>query len=155
MSNLYVNRSESEAPDRGVEIPNLSPFAAKARWVFQAMVRLLAICILIQVFLAGLAVFWDAAQWAGHTGFSRVLIVISILILAISFIARLPHSLRLRSAGLLGIIILIAVSAKLPSEIGYLSALHPVLAFLLFLGTVSLARKTDALTKDNKPQSAK
>ncbi|MBW5445768.1 hypothetical protein GE107_06770 [Cohnella sp. CFH 77786] len=113
--------------------------------VFKAMVRIFAVCIMIQVFLAGLAIFWDSAQWASHTGFARVLIVVSILILVISFIARLPLSLRLRSAGLFGIIILIAVSAELPSGIGYLSALHPVLALLLFIGTVSLIRRTDAL----------
>lgn len=154
MSNLSVNRSEPEALDRAVEIPNLSPFVVRARWVFKAMVRIFAICILIQVFLAGLAVFWDSTQWASHTGFSRVLIVVSILTLAISFIARLPLSLRLRSAGLFGMIILIAVSAKLPSEIRYLSALHPVLSLMLFFGTVSLARKTDALKKENKQESA-
>lgn len=122
-------------------------FVVRARLVFKAMVWIFAICILIQVFLAGLAMFWDSAEWASHTGFSRLLIVVSILILVLSFIARLPLSLRLRSAGLFGIFILIAVSANLPSGVGYLSALHPVLALLLFFGTVSLVRKTDAFDK--------
>lgn len=147
MSNLSVNRSEPEAVDGAVERTNLSPLVVRARMVFRAMVRIFAICILIQVFLAGLALFWDSAQWASHTGFARFLIIVSILILVISFIARLPLSFRLRSAGMIGIIILIAVSAKLPSGIGYLSALHPVLALLLFFGTVSLSRKSDALIK--------
>ncbi len=154
MSNLSLNRSEPEVGDRAVETTDLSPFVVRARLVFKAMVRIFAICILIQVFLAGLALFWDSAQWASHTGFSRLLIIVSILILVISFIARLPLSLRLRSAGLFGIIILIAVSAKLPSGIGYLSALHPVLALMLFFGTVSLTRKTDALKKAKKQESA-
>ncbi|MBS4201278.1 hypothetical protein KHA93_16700 [Bacillus sp. FJAT-49732] len=154
MSNLSVNRTEPEVGDHAVEITNVSPLVVKARLVFNAVVRIFAICILIQVFLAGLALFWDPAQWASHTGFARLLIIVSILILVISFIARLPLSLRLRSAGLLGIIILIAVSAKLPSGIGYLSALHPVLALMLFFGTVSLARKTDALKKEKKHESA-
>ncbi|NOU72668.1 hypothetical protein GC098_14755 [Paenibacillus sp. LMG 31458] len=154
MSNQSVNRSEPEAGDRAVEITNVSPLVVRARMVFKAMVRIFAICILIQVFLAGLALFWDSAQWASHTGFARLLIIVSILILVISFIARLPLSLRLRSAGLFGIIILIAVSAKLPSGIGYLSALHPVLALMLFFGTVSLVRKTDDLKKEKKQESA-
>ncbi|MFC5470882.1 DUF6220 domain-containing protein [Cohnella suwonensis] len=154
MSNLPVNRSKPEAGDRAVELTNLSPLVVISRLMFKAMVLIFAICILIQVFLAGLAVFWDSAQWASHTGFSRLLIIVSILILVMSFVARLPLSLRLRSAGLFGIIILIAVSAKLPSGIGYLSALHPVLALLLFFGTVSLIRKTDALKKEKKQESA-
>ncbi|AZU61934.1 DUF6220 domain-containing protein [Neobacillus mesonae] len=150
MSNLSVNRNEPEVGGREEEVTNLSPFVIMARMVFKAMVRIFAICILIQVFLAGLALFWDAAQWTSHLGFGKLLIIISILILVISFIARLPISFRLRSAGLIGIIILIAVSAKLPHQIGYLSALHPVLALMLFFGTVSLARRTDALKKEKK-----
>ncbi|WP_135557139.1 DUF6220 domain-containing protein [Paenibacillus cymbidii] len=142
MSNLSVNRSEPEVGDRTAETTRLSPFVVRARWVFQALARILAICILIQVFLAGLALFWDSTQWAGHTGFAKLPIIVSILILVTSFVARLPLSLRLRSAGLFGIIVLIAVSAKLPSGIGYLSALHPVFASLLFFGTVSLVQKS-------------
>lgn len=115
--------------------------------LFKVMVILFAICILVQVFLAGLALFWDSARWAGHSGFAIVLFVVSILILVISFIARLPRSLRIRSAVLFGMIILMAVSAKLPSGIGYLSALHPVLALIMFFGTVSLAQKTDVFIK--------
>jgi len=150
MSNLQVNRKEHEAGDRAVEISHLSPLVVRARLVFKAMVVIFAVCIMLQVFLAGLALFWDSAQWASHTGFAKLLIIVSILILVTSFIARLPISLRLRTVGLIGIIILIAVSVKLPSGVGYLSALHPVLALMLFVGTVSLVRKTDAFIKDKR-----
>jgi len=153
MSHLPLKSSESEALKQAVEKPPLSPFVTRARSVFKAMVMIFGICILIQVFLAGLALFWDSAQWAGHTGFSRVLIVVSILVLALSFIARMPRTFRLRSAGLFGILLLIAISAALPSEIGYLSALHPVLALLLFFGSVSLLKKTGALQNENRQRS--
>lgn len=147
MSNLSVNRSEPEVGDRAVEITNLSPLVVRARLVLKAMLRVFAACIMIQVFLAGLALFWNSAQWASHAGFAKLLIIVSILILVISFFARLPLSLRLRSAGLIGIIILMSVMAKLPSGIGYVSALHPLLAFFLLREAMSVARKTDALTK--------
>ncbi len=147
MSNLSVNQSEPKVGESGGEIPNLSSLVVRARMVFKAMAWIFAIGILVQVFLAGLALFWSSAQWASHSGFARLLIIVPILMLVVSFIARLPISLRLRSAGLIGIIILIAVSAKLPSGIGYLSALHPVLAIMLFGGTISIARRTHALTK--------
>ncbi|GIP37943.1 hypothetical protein J31TS4_12230 [Paenibacillus sp. J31TS4] len=149
MSNLSVNRSEPEAGDRAGGAPQFSPLVVRARLVFKAAVRIFAIGIFIQVFLAGLALFWNSAQWASHTGFARLLVLVSILILVLSFIARLPRSVRMRSAGLLGIIVLLAVSVKFPSGMGYVSALHPVFALLLFMGTVSLARKTDALDKGN------
>ncbi|WP_156157921.1 hypothetical protein [Gordoniibacillus kamchatkensis] len=76
-----------------------------------------------------------------------MLIIVSILILVISFFARLPLAIRLRSAGLIGIIILMAVIAKLPSGIGYVAALHPVLAIMLLRESISIARKTDGLAK--------
>lgn len=155
MSNLSVNRNKPEAGDRAAEITHLSPFVVKARLVFKATAMIFAICILVQVFLAGLALFWNSAEWTSHKGFAILTIVVSILNLVLSFVARLPLPLRLRSAGLFGIIVLIAVSAKLPSGIGYLSALHPVLALMLFFGTVSLVQKTNALSKENKRESAK
>lgn len=154
MSNVSVNRSEPEVGARAAEVTNFSPFVVRARLVFKAMVMLLAICILIQVFLAGLALFWDSAQWASHRGFAILLIIFPILMLVVSFVARLPLSIRLRSAGLIGIVILIAVVAKLPSGVGYLSALHPVLAMMLFFGAVSLIKRTDALNKEKKQAPA-
>ncbi|KQL55464.1 hypothetical protein AN964_10760 [Heyndrickxia shackletonii] len=153
MSNLSLNRGKPDVGDHSKEKTNLSRLVVGARIAFKAMVRIFAICILIQVFLAGLALFWDSSQWVSHTVFARLLIIVSILILLISFIARLPHSIRLRSAGLIGIIILMAVSAKLPSGIGYISALHPVLALMLFFGTMSLTRKTNEKIKVKKQES--
>ncbi|MCD9021966.1 DUF6220 domain-containing protein [Cohnella silvisoli] len=119
----------------------------KASIVFKWLAWIFTVCILIQVFLAGLALFWNSEQWASHTGFSRILMIPPILMLVTSFIARLPVSLRLKSAGLIGMLILMGVSANLSSEMGYLSALHPVIALMLFWGTMSIARKTDALIK--------
>ena len=148
MSQSFVNRNESEVEVRAGTPTDPSPFAAKARLAFKAMVGLFAISILVQVFLAGLALFWDSARWTSHTGFAKILIVESVLILVISFISRMPLSIRMRSAALFVIIVLIAACAKLPSDIGYLSALHPVLAVMLYYGTVSLLRSTGALKKD-------
>ncbi|WP_276355723.1 DUF6220 domain-containing protein [Cohnella caldifontis] len=125
----------------------------RARIVFKLLARIFAVFILIQVFLAGLALFWNSDQWASHAMFSRFLIIPPILMLVASFFARLPVSFRLSSAGLIVLLILMGVFAKLPSDIGYLSALHPVLALMMFFGTVSLARKTDALNNDSAEQS--
>ncbi|WP_018754237.1 DUF6220 domain-containing protein [Paenibacillus terrigena] len=104
-------------------------------------------CILLQVFLAGLSLFWESSYWASHQAFSRVVTILPLLMLVTSFIARLPVSIRLRSAGLVGMIILMAVTANLSSGVAYLSALHPVIAVVLFLETVSIARKASTLTK--------
>jgi hypothetical protein len=123
----------------------LSPLVLRARIVFKLLAWIFVVCILIQVFLAGLAVFWNPDQWAGHRGFSRFLIIPPVLMLVTSFIARLPVSIRLSSAGLIVALILMGVTAHL--KVGYLSALHPVIALMMFMGTASIVRQTNALNK--------
>ncbi|MEC0256777.1 DUF6220 domain-containing protein [Paenibacillus lautus] len=149
MSNLSLNRDKSKGGDPKAEVSTLSPLAVGMRLTYKVVVWFFAIGIMLQVFLAGLALFWNSGQWSSHVGFSRVLIIFPILILVLSFIARLPLSLRLQSAGLIAVVVLIAVCANLPSGIGYLSALHPVLAIILFGQTMNIARKTQSLTKAN------
>ncbi|MGG4107512.1 DUF6220 domain-containing protein [Paenibacillus lautus] len=149
MSNLSLNQGKSKGGDPKAELSNLSPLVAGMRLTYKVVVWLFAIGIMLQVFLAGLALFWNPGQWSSHIGFSRVLIIFPILILILSFIARLPVSLRLHSAGLIAVVVLIAVCANLPSGMGYLSALHPVLAIILIGQTMNIARKTQSLTKAN------
>jgi len=141
MNNLSLDRNGGNPK---AEISNL---AVGMRLTYKVLVWLFAIGIMLQVFLAGLALFWNPDQWNGHIGFSRVLVVFPILIFVFSFIARLPLSLRLHSAGLIAVVVLIAVCANLPSGIGYLSALHPVLAIMLFAQTMIIASKTQVLAK--------
>ncbi len=147
MKNQLINQRGTGVGDLTADIVSLSPLVLRARIVFKWLAWIFTVCILIQVFLAGLALFWNSDQWASHTGFSRIFLIPPILMLVTSFIARLPVSLRLSSAGLIGMLILMGVSANLSSEMGYLSALHPVIALMLFWGTMSIARKTDALIK--------
>ncbi|MBO9609339.1 MAG: hypothetical protein J7639_25525 [Paenibacillaceae bacterium] len=125
----------------------------KTRILFQWLAWLFVAGLAVQVFLAGLALFWNPAQWASHIGFSRVLIVFPVLLIVFAFVARLPVSMRLRSVSLLGMIVMLAVSANLPSTVGYLSALHPVIAVLLFLETVSIARKSGSHLKEAQPMA--
>ncbi|WP_211246725.1 DUF6220 domain-containing protein [Cohnella pontilimi] len=131
------------------EDSKMSNLVFKARIVFTWLARLFAVCIMIQVFLAGLALFWDSARWASHTGFAKFLMIPPILLLITSLVARLPLSLRLRSAGLIGMIALMFVTAKLSSNIGYLAALHPVIAMIMLGQTLSIARMSHALQNSN------
>ncbi|MCC3373638.1 DUF6220 domain-containing protein [Cohnella sp. REN36] len=131
----------------------MSNTVLKARFVFKLLAWLFAVCIVLQVFFAGLALFWDSAQWASHTGFAKFLMIPPVLMLITSFFAKLPLSRRLSSAGLIVLIILMFVSAKMASSIGYLSALHPVIALMLFMGAVSNARKTNATIEAKQQES--
>lgn len=73
--------------------------------------------------------------------------------LVTTFISRLPVSFRLSSAALIFMVVLMFATAKLSSVAGYVSALHLVLALMMFMGAMSNARKTDALIKEKLQES--
>ncbi|MBM7566322.1 DUF6220 domain-containing protein [Paenibacillus sacheonensis] len=94
-----------------------------------------------QVFIAGMAIFVDAADWAAHTNFARVFIVFPVIVIVFSFIARLPFSYRLKGFQQLAMVVLMFVTAGLSSRIGFLSALHPVIAVAMFWSAITLAKQ--------------
>lgn len=102
-------------------------------WVF-------AVSVLLQVFFAGLALFVDSDNWTIHGGFARVLAVVPLLMLAFAWIARLPRRQIGRSAGLLGMVIGMFLTAVLSPKIGALSALHPVIALMMFWACAGIIR---------------
>ncbi|AJY77705.1 hypothetical protein VN24_13250 [Paenibacillus beijingensis] len=119
-----------------------------AGWAVPAMkwmARTFALFIAAQVFLAGLAMFVDS-DWTAHANFARFFIIIPILMMLVSFIARLPVSYRVKSIQLLVMVILMFVTADLSSVIGFLSALHPVLSLAMFWITLAIARQAAAQT---------
>lgn len=124
-----------------------SSFIRNAGHVFKGLAWIFAAAILGQVFLAGLALFLDPSHWVRHAEFARYFSFVPILMLAVSFIARLPAPLRLQSAVLIGLVILLALSGLFSSAIGYLSAFHPVLALFLFFRTMNLIRRYDSLNQ--------
>lgn len=122
---------------------SLSPGDVRAVLVLKWLARIFALFIVAQVFLAGLATFVNS-NWTAHTNFARLFIVVPILMILLSFIARLPVIYRTKSFQLLVMVIMMFVTAKLSSVIGWLSALHPVIALGMFWITMTLARQTAA-----------
>lgn len=59
-----------------------------ARLAYRVMAWLLVACILVQVFLAGVAVFSDPAWWPHHATFVHVFELVPILMLVAGFIGR-------------------------------------------------------------------
>jgi hypothetical protein len=121
--------------------------AHRAMIVLMWLARVFAVCIVVQLFLAGLAVFVGAGHWASHRNFAHYITFLPIVMILLSFIARLPVSIRLQSIRLFGLIIAEYITAVLSSKIGFLSALHPVIALVLFLSAMSIAKQAAAHTR--------
>jgi hypothetical protein len=94
--------------------------------------------LLIQVFLAGLAVFSDPATFHTHVDFGRIVVgLLSLLLPIIAWLGRLP-SVRL-AAGVLLFYLLQTGLPEVRASYPAVAALHPVLALGLFWLAVRLA----------------
>lgn len=110
------------------------------RIFFIAFAWLFTLFVGLQVLLAGAALFVDPASWMVHASFARYVALLPLLMLILAWSGRLPARWLWRSAGLLGMVIGLFLTAILSSRIGVLSALHPVIALLLFSGSAELLR---------------
>ncbi|WP_243300179.1 DUF6220 domain-containing protein [Bacillus litorisediminis] len=94
---------------------------------------LFVVSVAVQVFLAGFAIFIDPVKWQTHVIFVRVIEFLPIIMLAISFMGKLPTILRWLSLGLFALIMLMYATAHIPNA----GAFHPVIALIMFwLSTV-------------------
>jgi len=113
---------------------------ALARRTFPWLTLLYVASLLIQVFLAGLAVFNDPATFHTHVDFGRIVVgLLSLLLPIVAWIGRLP-STRL-AAGVLLFYLLQTGLPEVRASYPVVAALHPVLALGLFWLAVRLASR--------------
>lgn len=113
-----------------------------ARICFMTLAWLFTISVALQVFLAGLALFVSPDNWLIHANFARYFSLLPLIMAVLAWTARLPGKMIRRSLGLLGMTIGMFLTAVLSSRIGVLSALHPVIAIMLFWSCTLILRST-------------
>jgi hypothetical protein len=114
-------------------------------WVFVAL-------LLVQVFLAGIAVF-GAGGFAPHRWLGLlVALVLPIILLVTAAAARAGRLVRL-SALLLGLGVLQAALPWLRGDAPYVAALHPVNALVIAWLGVVIARGATVLARDGRSGS--
>ena len=112
--------------------------SARVRWArrgYLALAWLFVGCVAVQVFLAGMATFVDAARWTWHTGFVHAFEFLPLLMLPVAFLARTPAALRWLTGALFALIWLQYLTANIG---GIAGAFHPVNALLIFWVAVYL-----------------
>ena len=142
------SRADAAEPDGGTGV-----IRAGARRAFPWLAWLYVASLLVQVFLAGLAVFNDPATFAIHVEFGRVVLgVMSLLLPIVAWIARLPF-VRL-SAGVLLFYVFQTSLPEVRASYPIVAALHPMFALVLFWLAVRLAgqaRPASRATATNPP----
>ncbi len=120
-----------------------------AQRAFPWLAWLYVASLLIQVFLAGLAVFQDPATFAVHVDFGRIVVgLLSLLLPIVAWLGRLPL-VRL-SAGVLLFYLFQTGLPEVRASYPVVAALHPVFALVLFWLAVRLAAKA----RTTAPQAA-
>lgn len=103
-------------------------------WLFLA-------CVVAQVFLAGLSVFADAEVWITHRNFAYVFGLLTLALLVLAVVGRLPRALLGCTVLLILLFVLQSVFIALRSSVPALAALHAVNALAIFWLALFLARR--------------
>ena len=99
--------------------------------------------IVVQVFLAGLALFTPrTSSWENHVGFGYLVGYVLLPLIVFAFVGRLPRSIKLQM-GLLFLLYIVQLTLiYLRDSVPIISALHPVNAMLLFWFSLRHARQS-------------
>ncbi|NTU78783.1 MAG: hypothetical protein HGA45_05170 [Chloroflexales bacterium] len=131
-----------------MSIPKETPRArrrstpARATWyAFLSLAVVFALCVVAQVFIAGLAVFITPLHWAQHTTFVHIFEFVPLLMLVVSAVGRLPARLRWRSAALFALVYAQYFTANIGGLAPLVAALHPVVALVIFWLSVHVVQE--------------
>ncbi len=86
--------------------------------------------VVVQFFLAGLAVF-GSTSFEAHRGLGFVLLAVSLVMVVLTFVAKLPKRMIVLTAVLLGLNVLQVILANI-DDVPELAALHVVNAVAVF-----------------------
>jgi Family of unknown function (DUF6220) len=123
-------------PKRGTTMSRLSIPVRLARIGYALLSSVFVVCVLVQVFFAGMGAF--GADWAWHLTFAHFLELPPLLMVPLAFVGRLPWGLRLLPFGL---VVLVGAQYAFANVAVPTAALHPVNALLIFLISLFIARR--------------
>ncbi len=114
----------------------LSVLVRVARIFYALLSSGFVVCVLVQVFIAGMGAF--GADWSYHVAFGHLLEPLPMLMIPVAFVGRSSWVLRLLPFLL---IVLIGAQYALANTAIPAAALHPVNALLIFLIGLFMARR--------------
>jgi len=121
-------------PKESTAMIGLSAPVRFSRIGYAVLSSVFVVCILLQVFFAGIGAF--GADWSWHVTFVHFLEPLPLLMVPMAFVGRLPWGLRLLP---LGFLVLIGVQYATAHAAVPAAAVHPVNALLIFLLSLFIA----------------
>ncbi|WP_282935526.1 DUF6220 domain-containing protein [Paenibacillus sp. RC67] len=109
--------------------------------IFKILAWIFLACIVMQVFIAGMATFSEAANWSVHKSFVKMFALVPLIMFLLTFVSDVKGLKRWISLGLFALIVFQFLTIQVFSSTGVIAALHPVIALLLFWGSVRMVKK--------------
>lgn len=124
-------------------------WARVARIAYAALTWIFVLCVVIQVFLAGLDVFAGPENWSLHKNFIHTFELVPLLMLLAAFAGRMSRGFYGHAAGLFGLIMVQYVTANFRNvlEAQAIAALHPIIALLIFWVALQTAQRATRLVR--------
>jgi hypothetical protein len=123
-------------PKEGMSMAGLSGPVRLARIGYAVLSSVFVVCVLVQVFFAGMGAF--GADWSLHLTFAHFLGLLPLSMAPVAVAGRLSWGLRLLPLGLL---VLIGAQYALANAAVPAAALHPVNALLILCLSYLTARR--------------
>ncbi|MBT2217460.1 hypothetical protein F3157_11585 [Virgibacillus dakarensis] len=102
--------------------------------IYFVLALLFLLCIMIQIFLAGLAIFANPVHWIKHTMFIHLFgFNIPLFMLLSAYIGRMPRWSYWSIFGMFVSVFLMYFTANMSAQFPWIAAAHPVVAMLLFI----------------------
>jgi hypothetical membrane protein len=115
-----------------------------ARVAYLVAAWLFVLCVLVQLFLAGLGVFDGAQNFATHRDFAYIFGWLALVMVVLGLIGRLPRRMIVGALLLFGLMALQSVFVAFRTQRPELAALHPVNGGVILLLSVWLAQRARA-----------
>ena len=116
-----------------------------ARTIHAVLAWLFVAVLIVQVWLAGRAVFESPGLFATHRDVGYTLSIFPIVLLVLGFLGGMGRRVAIMAAAIFGLLILQSVFVAMRTSTPAIAALHPVNGFLILLVAILLARESWAM----------
>ncbi|MFC5530768.1 DUF6220 domain-containing protein [Cohnella yongneupensis] len=112
-----------------------------ARFLFGLFAALFAVCVVVQFYLAGMALFADEGGWSPHANFAKMFEYLPLLMFILSFIGKIGGRLRWLSLGMFVLFIFQHLTVRVFNDTWVVASLHPVSGLLIAWASIHVAWK--------------
>jgi len=126
-----------------------------ARYIYVGVAWVALAGFLVNIYLAGMAVFIDRSYWDIHREFGYAVGWIVLIYPPLALLAWIPRRLTAWLVGLLLYYIFHTILPVLQEDLGWIAALHPVSAVVLVWLGLTHARRAGVLLLERRAIAAK